>query len=110
MILILPLKPQRLFDFSFSVQYVSPGFVAPAPDHISLRIRQFAWRAQVIALVVIDAVARRRAVGCCLKTLPCRCVLCLDFRLFLRNGDLQFRVLPRGRKAQALSEGISCIS
>ena len=93
-ILILPLKPQRLVDFSLDVQQAPPCLVAPAPDHVPLRIRQLARRAQVVAVVVGDAVVCCRAVACCLGTLPCRDMSRFNVRLFLRNRLLQCGVMP----------------
>ncbi|WP_240943916.1 hypothetical protein [Janthinobacterium lividum] len=96
MILILPLKPQRLFDFSVYLQQAPPGFVAPAPYHVPLHIRQLARRTQVVAVVVGDTVVCRRVIGGCLDTLPCRYVQRFGVCLFLRNLRLQFGIVPDG--------------
>jgi len=96
LILILPLKPQRLFDFSLYLQQAPPSLVAPAPGHVPLRIRQLARRTQMVALVVGDAVVCCGIIGCCLGTLPCQCMKRFNVCLFLRNRRLQFGIVPGG--------------
>ena len=69
----------------------------PAPDYISLYVRQFARRAQMVRMVVGDEVLRGVDIGCSVNTLRYQCVKLFDFRLFLLAGRVQVGILSRDR-------------
>lgn len=64
----------------------APCLVMPAPDQLAVLIDQFARRAQMVAVVVIDPVRCRRAIGLLLKVRP-RGLMTL-FSVVLALGDL----------------------